>query len=349
MKFTHDLFTLSIIPAVIFITAGFVFHTLYSEAKKNCSDKLNSTFISAIHQEKEKRMDRDHLFFVHGKSDASPDQIIIQQENETTVLEKPDSIKQLTFHEKQNHAEHTCLFLTNRLVNIHILDSIWHTELQKHQLSVQTAILYKDNINQNTRYSNEDFTFYTSAWRTPAITLGLRGEVTFQGFARLTLLSIVSKDSKRFVAVLIVWIVATGSFLLFMLYRKKRVHSPNPASETTGYPVKNQCLIMEHVLLDKDEYLVICDQTEIKLTRQMFQLFELLWNQPGHYASYQEINCLLFGKDDIEKVENRRAKAINRLRKELGSMSKLEIENVLFKGYKILLKPNTPEHLKQAK
>ncbi len=325
MKWTRYLLSPVVIIMTILVITVFVFYVLYNETQKNCLDELNLSFTSAVHQEKEIRLNRGHLNFSHSNSDTSEHQIVVQQENETTVLEKPDVVKKMTFDEKQNHADQSYLFYKKRHISLHILDSIFRVELSRYNIFARTAVVYTDQINHATYYSSADSLFYASAWRTPLLTLGIRSEITLQGFARLSLFNVIRKDPKRFAIVFMAWAIITGVFLFFTLQNK---------NTTTGQSIENQSQI---IVLDADKLLIVYRSSEIKLTEQLFQLFEFLWNQPGHYACYQELAHLLFEDSGVVKMGNRRAQAFRRLRKELQDIPELEIENIPQKGYRILL------------
>ncbi len=331
MKLKHYLFSPVVVVIVMMMIAGLVFYALYTETKKNCLDKLEHSFTSAIHQEKEKRMDRGHLFFSHDVSDTPVDQIIIQQEKDTIVLKKPDAIKDMIIDGKRTHADHSYLFFKKKFVDLHRLDSILQIELQKHNILAQTAIAYTDHINDTTCYSSDDSSLYRSTWCTPPITLGIRGEITLQGFARPKVLSIIGKDSKSFAIVFIAWVITTGMILFFTFLNKKRV----PVTvQLTG----NQCQITGDILLDADQRLIVYHGSEIKLTKQLFTLFESLWTRPDHYASYEYLAYTLFESKDLAKVENRLAKSVHRLREVIQDIPELEIDNMPNQGYRILFK-----------
>ncbi len=337
MKWVHNTrLTSIIISTILILLMGFIFHMLYHETKKSCLDVLNRAFISAIHQEKESRLAKHQMFFSCEKSDAPPNQTIIRRENETMILEKPDSVQQLTFYEKLDHVHQTYLF-EKAPVDVNILDSLFRLELLKHQLSVQSAVRYQDNINHATYYSRENPAFFAQASCTPPITYGVRNEITLQGFAELTFLSILRKDSKRFVVVFVAWVM-TMFFICYSFYQKKRTVAPIPA-EQKGQP---------QIVWDANKHLVIYHNTEVKLPNQSAILFQKLWNQLGHYVSYEELIYSLCGHEGIKNGENRLAQTVRRLRGNLQSMPGVKIENLPHKGYRLLLKTGIEPESKQS-
>ncbi len=317
----------------ITVATCFIFYVLYNEAKKTCSDELYDSFMETILQEKEKRMDREHLFFSYRRSYIPSRHILIQRENETILLNKSDSIKNMIFHEKQHHADQSFLFLDDKEVNIYDLDSIWHADLLARQLPLQTAVTYQNNMNHAIYHSRNDSLIDIPTWHTEPITLGLRGEITLQGFAWLMPAHVIRKDVKRFAMAFVAWILITGMLLIFIFYQKNKIHALVPNSGAIDIATRHPDQIVEHILLNASKYLIIYRNAEFQLTQQLFQLFQLLWNKPDHYASYQELALLLFGSGEMEKTENRLAKAVNRLRKSLQGIPELTIENIPHQGY----------------
>ena len=276
--------------------------------------KLADSFLSAINHEKEIRMDRGRTFFSVTRENIVSDSIVLQGKKESVVFEKPDSVKQMTIHEKQNQIEHSYLFMAEKHTNVHVLDSLWRMELLKNRISVQTAVLHRDNFTGETRLSRDDSLFYISGGQTPEIKLGIRGETTLQGFVRISFFSLMAKNVEKFAVILVAWLVAAG-LIAFLSFRKK-----------TG----------EQILLNADHQTLIYQRKKIQLTKQSFQLFEFLWNQPDHFAKYDELVDFLYGARSLDKAENRLSQSVKRLRKSLDDIPKLKIENIPNNGYKIV-------------
>ena len=328
MKFRRHIFLPGIFLLVT-VACGYLLHVLYKEAREVYYGKSVDSFLLAINNEKEIRMDRSHTFFSHTRKETASDSIVLKGEQESIVLEKPDSVKNMAFHEKQNHMEQSYLFMAGKHTKIHVLDSLWRMELLKNKISAPTAVLYRNNITGENCLSRDDSLFYVSAGQMPEIKLGIRGEITLQGFVRISSFTVMAANIEKSAWIIIVWLIVAGSAAFLAFHKKRKTSATIPAEE--------EFRLGEYISLDTNHQTLIYQHQKIQLTKQSFQLFEFLWNQTDHFANYEEMTYFLYNIRNLDKTDNRLFQSVRRLRKSLEEIPEVKVENIQNKGYQIVL------------
>jgi DNA-binding winged helix-turn-helix (wHTH) protein len=325
MKTTHKR-TLTIVVGTMLTFLGFALsYQAYEKENIILKNRLATALVSAINLETDKRTQGFDFFHSYHPTPSSSRQITLSKENETTTLEKTDSIKNLSHAEKFRKAQQTYLFWEKQ-IQVSVLDSSWCVELWKQGISVQTALGYINNKTKDTVYSHTDTLFYASAYPLEKQTLGVGDEIILQGYAAITPFAVIKQSPGQFILIFILWIGAIVLIVLYMFRNERRDNSRQPSSQT--------------IHLDMDSNLLIFNKQKIELTKDMMLCIKALWDSPEHYASYEELIHLLYGENvEITNGKNRLNQTIKRIRDKLEpNHHGIEILNLPRKGYQLKIK-----------
>lgn len=256
----------------------------------------------------------------------------------TVRIKRSNTIKNMGQTEKLNHVLQTYLHSENP-VKVISIDSIFNQELQKRQLTTQTAIRYIDNINGKSVISCNDSAFLKSANATDTLTYGILKEVSFQGYARVPASFIVNRGKSQFLGISLIWLT---SFLLlawwgFATAKPKNIVDIQIPNSEIDEPSNSHLQISEELILDTKLCLLIKKERKIRLTGQSVQILELLLNSPDCYLKYDELILKLWGKVE-SKGQERLIQSIKRLRESLKWCPEITIENIRKEGYRLLVK-----------
>lgn len=332
--------------SIIFTISLFIGHgifTLIQQSKIDFKENIQRLFIQAISMEKDEKISRNNLFVATTyNKEKSSSNIIIENENGKTYIDKTPSLDDYTIAEKDERMLQT-IFRIENPIQPTIIDSFFNAALSQQGISARTAVCYKDSIDHKVLYSITDTTSLSSAYATQEVTTGLDNEICLQGFIFISGWDMLGKAKGHVLVFLIAWIFIIGGISTFLvIYRKKKTpHSETETVTSVELPSLGQQDIIQltpNVYWNINSSRLMHNNIEVPLTPQHTQLLTLFLNNPEHFATHEEIRITLWGKDGFINEKDRLDRAIARFRKALQSVTEIKIENDRGKGYILYIK-----------
>lgn len=310
----------------------------YKKTKNELLKNSHAIFLEAIDIDNNNRLTSSNIpFYFSRTSTDTITQIAIQKEGHPTVyIEKTDSIRKLPLTEKQNHIFQSVLFYENPIC-VNALDSLFQVELHRKEIKAQTTILYTDNTEGKTHYSNPDSLSYMHFSALPTINLGVEKEITLQAFLNISFICIISHAALPISFTTLACLVILGALSFLFLKKGYRIEVM-----PTLYPETIRYKITDHILFDIDKKRIIYPSGKIELTKQITQLLEILLQSPDNFMAYDKLIIELYGNVE-EKSRNRLNHTVKRCRKVLQNIPELEIKNIPRSGYQLIVKQEWPE------
>ncbi|GEM_PF-3639274 len=339
-KIIELILTISATSVLLSIGLNCIFNNQISLVK----NKFQDEFERIIWIEMEKRIEDSGIPISFSSLPAQKSDILkINNKGEIKALEKDSTYNEQTVIQRRKQALQTSLKEIKLPVQIITLDSLYTNILKRENPLIEACVRYIDNENGNIVDSKPASKVY-AAYHTPIIQLGLKKEMSIQGFYTLPFSYILWETRIPVVFSVGVWLLITGGLIFLLIYyRKKKEKS------IVYLPVKE----MEKVE-EKDILLKISDaiyfhpqkaeihynrKNIITLSGQLALLFQAFIEAPGNFISYEQIDNIL-GWEKMDKTTNRRGQVINRLKDTLKSIPEMAIENYNKKGYRLVIVEN---------
>ncbi|MDR0845588.1 MAG: hypothetical protein LBN71_10225 [Tannerella sp.] len=323
------------------ILYGIAIHLIYGMGNERLQAETATLFRHVIDIDRNNRFQETGLpvysGYVPNQNDTAS-YATIENKDHIRHIERTDSIRQLSYTEKQNLALQSVLIRVNP-INVHKLDSLFRLECQKKDIPVRTAVRYTCHTTGETCYSDSDTLFYTSAFATEEIQSGIDGEITLQGFVKIKPSFVMRHTRGSLVKATLAWCMFVALAVYLPVRRRKKNHLlPPKTTIPLNQPQKTRYQLTAKICLDMAQQVVIYDDKSILLTKHLALLIESLYNSTNHYAGHDDLIFALYGDDVIATAGKvRLLQTIKRLRKELSPISGLTIKNVHHKGYRLLL------------
>jgi DNA-binding winged helix-turn-helix (wHTH) protein len=265
--------------------------------------------------------------------------ITIEDEHQIRRIKKTDSLRQLSLMEKQNRAIQSVLMQLNP-ISVYALDSLFHLEWQKKDVSARTAVRYTNHTTGETLYSHPDTLFHASAFATEKIHTGINNEITLQAYTGIKPYDIVRHSVGTLGGMTLAWFMFVVLWIYVTFRRKKALAAPSIPDNHPPLvqPERTRYQITAHICLDVDKQILTDHGKGIPLTPHFVQLLGFLYQCPNHYASYNDLISALYG--EISGGKNRLSQTIKRLRKELECISGLTVKNIPGNGYQLQFAEN---------
>ena len=267
------------------------------------------------------------------------------------ILSDADKYRKLAPNEKSYIADHTYLLFKNP-IKIHVLDSIFKTNLHENDIFNQSEIQYI--VNKDTAYSTKNRSFYISFLPLEKIKTGLHDQITLQAFVKMPFYYRISNFTS--IAVCLLFFISVGS-LIRIYIRKKDEEELQIISETDSFILpptsdlfKYAKQITPTIFFNEKKEAIIRNGETIYLTASRLTVFTLMMGDDDYFVPTATIKAHLWPKnDDIKNVLN---KMIERLRIDLRPIPELE---VLYdrkrKGYYLKVVENAfvnPKHIHEV-
>ncbi|MDL2278287.1 hypothetical protein LJC57_06805, partial [Parabacteroides sp. OttesenSCG-928-G07] len=282
------LISLIIVAGVIYVLLT---ATIYKKSQNELLENSYSMLLEVIGMDMHKRLTDSAIpFYYFPIPKDTTTQIAVQKEGHPTVyIEKTDSIRQLSFTEKQNYVFQSVLFYENPIC-VNTLDSLFQVELHRKKIKAQTVILYTDNTEGKTYYSTPDSLSYMHFSALPKINLGIEEEITLQAFLKISFPTIIRHAQPFVIYITLVWLIVMVILLFLFLKKDYRIKiMPTVYSETIKYK------ITDNILLDTVKSIIVYNSTEIELTLQIARFLEILLQSPDKFVTYEKLIEILYG------------------------------------------------------
>lgn len=333
--------------SLVIIAIFIAFYLICNQTYRTIGDHISNAFDAAIISDLNLRAKEANLLLSQGysrRSATASHYFSEERQNGQTVHEKNETLQTLPNQEKLNLAKQTYLSSKNP-VNTAVLDSFFRTELEKQNIDIPVTVSFSNNRTKEISH----YPAVPDAFRNrPGIsrrlsirrTTGLHDEITLQGFAEISPATVFRYAPRSFIICSFVGVCAVAGLPVSTIIRRRRKRAVSLSAPETpeSLPKTGADLPEPSFSLDPIEQTLIYPGGKIRLTKDMFRLFETVWNSEHHFASYEDISGILYPKVDIHTGKHRLSQAVCGLQKKLGRQELVRIENVSGKGYRILSK-----------
>jgi len=307
-----------IVYKVFLIALAVVFIVLYRQQKQSVENKCIIAFDSTIASELNQRVKEMPFHYFPSVRNTNMDtcnHFIVKDQTGITVHKKTEKQNSLSVSEKMEMLQQTTL-LTHNPLNLSVLDSIFRNKLSEYQIVINTCVSYSLNNEEKDVYSQ-----VTSFDKKAAFMIerhfGISDEITLRGLALIPFGLILRQIIPWIIGIALVVVLITIWLFYKLLHKKYTVLRFDKTSLTIQYGDKT-----------------------IQLTKELFRLFEFIFNKELHQATYEDIIVNLYEKNlSAEIGKTRIAQSIKLLRSRMlpEFQDKVIIENIPGSGYKIVI------------
>ena len=316
--------------------------------------EVNSLFDLSIRDDKSTRMFNLGAPVYGGYSNEKKESSLVvdlKYEIEAFSIKDSEKLHNLSLLEKSYRSAHSYLQYKTP-IQVHVLDSLFKSKLQNNNILLQTEIQYiADN---DTAYSTDNYTFYTTASPLKKITTGVSDEIELQAFVKMPFYYRISNFTS--IAVCLLFFISISG-LIGISIRKKDEEELQTISETDSFILpptsdlfKYAKQITPTIFFNEKKEAIIRNGETIYLTASRLTVFTLMMGDDDYFVPTATIKAHLWPKnDDIKNVLN---KMIERLRIDLRPIPELE---VLYdrkrKGYYLKVVENAfvnPKHIHEV-
>jgi hypothetical protein len=322
------------ILCMTFVGFGIVF-LAYVWKEQTISQKLLLAFEQAVEMDRDKRFKECNIPYIFRfDPNEQTDQITLYDDSTHIIIDKGEELQSQSSIVKINNAHQTYLFKRNP-IRVAVLDSLWRVELSKQGLLLPTLVAYTNVNTGETNVSRPDILLFASANATDKKVIGVLGEITLQGFAKITPLFVVKQSAALFILLISGWILAC-LLSLFIAYHITR----NAKTPESLKPLEEDSTNI--IQWDPVGKYIIYNDIKIGLSSKvkLGQCFHLLWEYRETIVSYEILIDALYGKIEKEGGKVRLTQTISNLREIIQPIPIMEIGNIANCGYKLMLHPS---------
>jgi hypothetical protein len=327
------------------IAIAIAFYHICNRTYQTIEELVSDAFDVAVISDLDLREKKAGLFFrqgYHYESGTEPHSFLEKRQKEQTVHKKTDTFQLLSVNEKITVIKQSYLLGQNP-IKVSVLDSFFRAELEKRNIAAPITVSCSNNLTKEIicfPIDPDAFRKRSGISRCLMIrrTTGLHDEITLQGFVRVSPATVFRNVPRSFIFLFIGLCAVTGLLISAILCRKKKRSASLSVPETPEIPPVIDAGPPEPPFsLNPIDQTFSCQGKTIRLTRDMFLLFEAIWNSEQHFASYEDLCKILYPKMDMRTGKHRLFQLLCELRKTLDWQDAVIIENVSRKGYRIAL------------
>jgi len=235
-------------------------------------------------------------------------------------------------------------YITQCDVNRLSLDSVFHSKLVSHNLSIPSAVSV--SFEGKTHYSLKDTSFYSSAIiLTPVIyrrNYIPNDQIVLRGYVKLPYFCVL-KQIKFLPLVIILWLLVIIAIIIgYYLWQKRAIKTKEKILIENHIPLKTEIIewsdLSDEIFFDRKNGIIKCRDKSIILRNNSLKLFNLLVDKLDKTVSYNEFctKVLMRKIDEPSKSDKDTVQvAIKRLKDNLQEISEIQIEAVKGNGYRL--------------
>jgi len=324
---------------IMTLSGGYILWNMAKGVEQRIFSEADYLFQDALKQDYKKRMEKNGEFYLVSLTPDWPykDEVTYRTEAGVRVLKDVDSLRRLPVEEKVHLMMETSLLETNA-INPDTLKAHCQDILKRRSLDINTAICYKEADNQKTLYSENDMTFFTSAYLLKEYKTGLFNEVVVQAYVKVPLITLIEKGGARLFIPVLGWMLLIVFYATFLFHKLKR-KPISPEAHSQFMREQNGTVAVDIIekqlpTLDIDKCHFSYKHREIDLPPVLAQLMFLFLSKPDYFVTKEEIAVDLW--KGLNDNSNRISQIIKRLRSALAGIPEIEIENIPRVGFRLI-------------